>query len=127
MVISYFQWRKYPPVLLEKALAKPASIKKQDEKGEAGWAKKLWIVYRQKAFWVPLAVVFVVLLLSGSSTAELAGLPLRAAGIVTAIFVIFSIMKPRLWIYILRKRGYWGAAIILERIIGRDDRLMRNK
>lgn len=120
-VISYFQWRKRPPALLEKALTKPVKKVAVDGKEQAGWARKLWFEYRQKAFWVPLALVFVILLFSGSSTAELAGLPLRAAGIIAAIFVIFSVLKPGSWISAMRKRGLWGAAITLERILGKEN------
>ncbi|TVQ09065.1 MAG: hypothetical protein EA364_14600, partial [Balneolaceae bacterium] len=119
ITIGYFQWRKRPPELLEKALIK------HEEGGAPGnvqvenWWQRLWREYRQKAFWVPLVVVLIILTLSGSSTAQLAGLPLRAAGIIAVIFVIFSVLKPDKWIARLRKMGFWGGAITLERALGR--------
>lgn len=119
-VIGYFQWKKRPPKLLEKTLSRPYKSPEKKKTEYSSWYKKLWFEYRQKAFWVPLAVVFVVLLFSGSSAAELAGLPLRAIGIIAAIFVIFSIMKPDRWINHLRNLGFWGAAITIERILQKD-------
>jgi nucleoside-triphosphatase THEP1 len=125
VVISYFQWSKRPPALLKKALTKPAKSVEFNKQEEIGYAKKLWFEYRQKAFWVPLVIVFAILLFSGSSTAELASLPLRAAGILAAIFVIISVLKPGSWVLTLRKHGFWGAAITLERILGKDKPLNR--
>lgn len=119
-IISYFHWRKRPPALLEKALIKSKKSTRTESAEELSWTKRLWYEYRQKAFWIPLVIVFIILMFSGSSTAELAGLPLRAVGIIAAIFVIFSVMKPELWIKKLRKMGFWGAAITLERVLNSD-------
>ena len=119
-IVGYFQWRKRPPELLNKALSKPKKRFQSNQGEKQHWLKKLWFEYRQKAFWVPLVVVFVVLMFSGSTTAELAGLPLRAAGIIAAIFVILSVLKPGKWIRQLRKLGFWGPAITLERILDSD-------
>jgi len=119
-IISYFQWRKRPPVLLKKALTRSNKLTKSNQTVSLNWPKRLWFEYRQKAFWVPLVVVFLILMFSGSSTAELAGLPMRAAGILAAIFVIFSVLKPDNLIFRLRKFGFWGPAITLERILGTE-------
>ncbi len=119
LVIGYFQWRKRPPVLLEKALTKPHKQIGRSEEPEKSWLKRLWMEYRQKAFWVPLFIVFIILLLSGSTTGELAGLSMRAVGIIAALFVILSLLKPGKWIQKLRSYGFWGPAITLERILGR--------
>lgn len=118
LTIGYFQWRKRPPELLEKALKKKQKVFLTADNQSERWWNRLWREYRQKAFWIPLLIVLVVLSLSGSSSAELAGLPLRAAGIIAAIFVIFSVLKPDKWIARLRRMGYWGGAIVLERALG---------
>jgi len=118
ITIGYFQWRKRPPELLEKALIKRDEDASPGSRQIENWWQRLWREYRQKAFWVPLVVVLIILTLSGSSTAQLAGLPLRAAGIIAAIFVIFSVLKPEKWIARLRKMGFWGGAITLERALG---------
>lgn len=116
VVISYFHWRKRPPALLQKALKNPHEQRQISQETKSGWGRRLWMEYRQKAFWVPLFVVFIILMLSGSTTGELAGLSFRAAGIIAALFVILSVLKPERWIQKLRNLGYWGPAITLERI-----------
>jgi len=118
LIVGYFQWKKRPPKILRKALSKAHSVNNIQGTKSKSWIKRLWFEYRQKAFWIPLLIVFVVLMFSGSSATELTSLPLRAAGIIAAIFVIFSVLKPGKWITQLRKFGFWGPAITLERTIG---------
>lgn len=121
MVIGYFRWRKRPPRLLENALKNPQNRKDTAQHEEKSWGKRLWLEYRQKAFWVPLLVVFVILFFSGSTTGELAGLYLRAVGIIAALFVILSALKPEKSIQRLRNCGFWGPSITLERILKNNE------
>jgi hypothetical protein len=117
-VVGYFQWRKRPPAILARALRDTGGGMRSDQRQSRSWAGRLFREYRQKAFWVPLVIVFAVLLLSGSPAADLAALPLRAIGIVAALFVVFSLMKPEKWTAILQRTGFWGPAITLGRITG---------
>ena len=124
---GFFYWRKRPPEMLDRALGKLNSRRQKNRYAENKWMKRLLLEYRQKAFWVPLLFVSLILMLSGSSTAELAGLPLRAAGIIAVLFVITSVLKPGKWIQQLRKYGFWGAAITLGRILDSDSFIHTNR
>ncbi len=126
-VVGFFQWKERPPKLLEKALNQSLNSDGYEKKEEKRWWQKLWREYRQKAFWLPLIVVFAILMFSGSPTEELAGLLLRATGIIAAIFVVFSVLKPDRWIEKLRKLGLFGAAITMERILKPTGRLNSDK
>ena len=113
--VAVLRWRRRPPELLARALHRPRPPVPEQS---TAWHHRLWREYRQKAFWVPMVVVLVILALSGTSASSLLALSLRVVGIVAAIFVILSVVKPERWTRYLRRRGWWGAALAMERALG---------
>ena len=114
-LVAWVRRRRRPPALLARALhrasaAGPTPVTRT-------WWRRLLREYRARAFWAPLIIVLLLLAASGTPWEQLAGLPLRAAGLVAFLFVALALLKPGNWTRQLQRRGHWGPAIALARAL----------
>jgi len=61
-------------------------------------------------FWIPIAILIVLVLVSGSSLENAFWIAVRAATIAMVFFSLARAFDPRSFLIWLRKRGYWGPA-----------------
>jgi nucleoside-triphosphatase THEP1 len=61
-------------------------------------------------FWIPIAILMVLILVSGSSLESVFWIAVRASTIAMVLFALVRAVDPRSFLNWLRKRGYWGPA-----------------
>jgi nucleoside-triphosphatase THEP1 len=114
----YFLFRNKVPDVISKLLSDGFFRKKRTDGADlkVGILHKIWIEYRQKAFWIPMVLMFIVLGLSGTGFTDLTLLVLRGAGVLTAVIVVFSFLKPTRITKIMHYFGFREAGIVLGRV-----------
>ena len=115
----FFFFRKKSPAFIEKLVSDSGISRKSTEsKGHKnGLLAKIWFEYRQRAFWLPMILMMVLLLLSGSEVSDISMVLLRASGVLTAIIVVFSFLKPARIVALLRFFGFREAGIVVGRVL----------
>jgi nucleoside-triphosphatase THEP1 len=61
-------------------------------------------------FWIPIAVLMVLIFITGSSLESIFWIAVRASTIAMVFFSLARAFDPRSFLHWLRKRGYWGPA-----------------
>ncbi len=112
-IVTWARYRRRPPALLAKALTRDIHGKTLIH--ALPWWRRLLREYKSRAFWLPLIVVLLLLVASGARPPEIAGLILRAFGIVALLFIAIAFIKPGQWAHRLQSRGMWGPAVALSR------------
>jgi nucleoside-triphosphatase THEP1 len=115
VLVTWVRRRRRPPALLARALLR-ARVTEASPVTRTWW-QRLLREYQARAFWFPLITVILLLAVSGTPWGRLAGLPLRAAGMLAFLFVALALLKPGTWTKHLQRRGHWGPAIALARAL----------
>ena len=115
VLVAWVRRRRRPPALLARALLR-ARVTESTPAARTWW-RRLLREYQTRAFWVPLLTVLLLLAASGTPWGRLAGLPLRAAGMIAFLFVALALLRPGTWTKHLQRRGHWGPAIALARAL----------
>jgi nucleoside-triphosphatase THEP1 len=61
-------------------------------------------------FWLPIGIIMVLVLVSGSSIENVFWIAVRASTVAVVVFSLVRSFEPRAFLTWLRKRGYWGPA-----------------
>ncbi|CAN5618652.1 hypothetical protein BH23BAC4_BH23BAC4_11860 [soil metagenome] len=70
------------------------------------------------SFWLPIAIILVILALSGSGGERLAWLAFRALATGFVLFALIRLIRPDAAARWLRRTGRWGPALALQRALG---------
>jgi hypothetical protein len=104
--------RHRTPARLQQLLSKGATIFVREE---SKWSWKSTIKQSvhdltRPFFWIPIAILMVLILVSGSSLESVFWIAVRASTIAMVLFALVRAVDPRSFLNWLRKRGYWGPA-----------------
>lgn len=70
-------------------------------------------------FWLPALVVGTILLATGRSWESIAWLTFRFVAVGVVILSLVSLLRPARWAEQLRRRGWWGPALAMDRAMTR--------
>jgi hypothetical protein len=112
VTVYTFSRRHRTPARLQRLLSQGLTMFIREE-SDRSWKSTL----KQSAhdltrpyFWVPIAVLIVLIFISGSSLENIFWIAIRAATIAMVFFSLARAFDPRSFLHWLRKRGYWGPA-----------------
>jgi nucleoside-triphosphatase THEP1 len=115
----FFYFRKKLPAIIHNVLSSndDGYRRANDLTPKPGVFQRIWFEYRQKAFWIPMVLMLVLLILSGTAISDVTMVIARACGILTAIMVLFSFLKPTKIRRLLQYFGFVEAGIVLGRVL----------
>lgn len=116
-------WRmRAPPRRWRELLARTASGSTTASRPRVAWWRRLAREFARWQFWVPLALVAVVLLASGRPWEDVAWLTARFVALGVVFFALLSLFQPARLAGVLRRRGWWGPAVALSSALERREK-----
>lgn len=116
-----WRWRT-PPQRWRALLARAEAHPGLEASRPLAWWRRLGREFARWQFWLPLALVLVVLLASGRPWEELGWTAARFVALAVVVFALLSLFQPARLAGALRRRGWWGPAVALSSAMARRNK-----